>query len=277
MVELFDVDGLKIKTDSLEDRFEGAVFPLFQDESLFFSHQISVSSGERVLDMGTGSGVLAIVAAKAGADVVASDINPKALEYAYENAVLNGVEDQISFVLSNGFEDIDGKFDTILFNPPFNPVPPDVEAKISSAGGALGVDVFKLVVQQASDYLETEGRMNIISFSLGRDGRPIVQDILNEVFAERSLMVSCEHLYSPSSHQDIQYFQRIYGEHANPAWIEMLTDKYPDIFYMFMEVRLDSQMTGFQEICLRTPFDNEEFSGGWDARVKRLQYMLDIG
>src|SRR5882762_3392918 len=55
----------------------------------------TVREGDRVLDMGTGSGVNAILAASKSADVVAVDINPRALEAAKNNAERNGVADRI--------------------------------------------------------------------------------------------------------------------------------------------------------------------------------------
>lgn len=73
----------------------------------------------RVLDIGTGTGIQAIVAAKKGLEVTASDIDPKALDCARENARLNRVD--IEFVQSDVFSNIKGKYNTIIFNPPYLP------------------------------------------------------------------------------------------------------------------------------------------------------------
>jgi len=73
----------------------------------------------RVLDMGTGSGVSALLAARAGADVVAVDVNPRAVDCGRENATRNGLADSIMFVLGDLFEGIEGDFDLIIFDPPF--------------------------------------------------------------------------------------------------------------------------------------------------------------
>jgi release factor glutamine methyltransferase len=74
---------------------------------------------DRVLDMGTGSGVNAILAASRGATVVAVDINPHALEAARRNAAANGVADRIDIRHSDVFSNVDGRFDLIVFDPPF--------------------------------------------------------------------------------------------------------------------------------------------------------------
>lgn len=78
-----------------------------------------VKPSDRVLDMGTGSGIVAILAAARSSDVVAVDVNPKAVEAAGANAVLNGVADRITFGVSDVFEAVEGDFDLIIFDPPF--------------------------------------------------------------------------------------------------------------------------------------------------------------
>lgn len=75
--------------------------------------------GERVLDMGTGSGVNAILAARNGADVVAVDINPHAVEAARANAERNGVGDRVTINQSDLFAEVEGRFDLVVFDPPF--------------------------------------------------------------------------------------------------------------------------------------------------------------
>ncbi len=73
-----------------------------------------------VLDMGTGSGVCAIFAAKHAARVVAVDINPAAVRCAAINALLNGVEDRVEVRQGDLFGAVPGdQFDLVLFNPPF--------------------------------------------------------------------------------------------------------------------------------------------------------------
>src|SRR5438270_2612530 len=78
-----------------------------------------VRADDRVLDMGTGSGVNAILAARKGADVVAVDINAVALDAAAANASRNGVGDRVTVQHSDVFSTVDGRFDLIVFDPPF--------------------------------------------------------------------------------------------------------------------------------------------------------------
>jgi len=79
-----------------------------------------VSGDSDVLDMGTGSGVCAIVAAQHARHVVAVDINPAAVRCTGINAQLNHLEHKIDILQGDLFEPVrQQRFDLILFNPPF--------------------------------------------------------------------------------------------------------------------------------------------------------------
>jgi release factor glutamine methyltransferase len=78
-----------------------------------------IRPADRVLDMGTGSGVSGILAARAGATVVAVDVNPKAVACARANAARNGVADRMTCLEGDVFGPVEGDFDLIVFDPPF--------------------------------------------------------------------------------------------------------------------------------------------------------------
>lgn len=78
-----------------------------------------VKKTDRVLDMGTGSGVNAILAASKSQNIIAVDINPNSIESAKINAKTNNVADRIIFKESDGFDSVEGKFDLIIIDPPF--------------------------------------------------------------------------------------------------------------------------------------------------------------
>ncbi len=78
-----------------------------------------------VLDLGTGSGVCALQAARYAARVVAVDVNPAAVRCTRLNALLNHMEDRVDVRHGDLFEPVrDERFDLILFNPPFLRGPP---------------------------------------------------------------------------------------------------------------------------------------------------------
>ncbi|MDD4290672.1 MAG: peptide chain release factor N(5)-glutamine methyltransferase [Clostridia bacterium] len=78
------------------------------------------SADSAILDMCCGCGCIGeAIAKKCGASVVASDISEKALEVAQDNAKLLGVTDKVRFVRGDLFENVEGKFDIIVCNPPY--------------------------------------------------------------------------------------------------------------------------------------------------------------
>jgi HemK-related putative methylase len=84
------------------------------------SRGLDSRAGSRALDLGTGSGVGAVFAARRGHQVVAVDVNPEAVRCVRLNALLNGLEDRIEARRGDLFEPVAGEtFDLILFNPPF--------------------------------------------------------------------------------------------------------------------------------------------------------------
>ena len=123
----------------------------------------------KVLDLGTGSGVLAVVMAKEvpGCEVVALEIDPKALSIAKENAKVHGVDDRVEFICGD-LKKIDwrGKYSMILSNPPYIPsvdmqkIMPEVqnyEPLKALDGGLEGLDFYRDIIQKASDRIEKNG------------------------------------------------------------------------------------------------------------------------
>ncbi len=139
-----------------------------------WAHSVPV----RLLDIGTGSGVVAISAKleDMSLEVTASDISPEALEVAVENARRHGVLGKVSFVESDLFTAIDPaeKFDIIASNAPYiaeidyNGLPPEVKAdpKISLLAGEKGLDIIERLVAEAPDYLARPG---YLLFEIGYD------------------------------------------------------------------------------------------------------------
>ena len=79
-----------------------------------------VAAAPRALDLGTGSGIGAIFAARRGYRVVGVDINPEAVRCARINVLLNNLEGRVEVRLGDLFTPVAGdRFDLVLFNPPF--------------------------------------------------------------------------------------------------------------------------------------------------------------
>jgi release factor glutamine methyltransferase len=126
----------------------------------------------RVVDVGTGSGCLAIACAhqKTSARVIAIDLSPAALELAGKNAARHGVADRVEFRPGNLLEPVasDGPFDAILSNPPYIPtgaIPGlevgvrDYEPHLALDGGPDGLTVVSRLVEQAIPLLKPGGHL----------------------------------------------------------------------------------------------------------------------
>ena len=149
-----------------------------------------VREGDRVLDMGTGSGVNAILAASKAANVVAVDINPVALEATSDNAARNGVADRITVRRSDVFSNVEGEFDLIVFDPPFRWFAPRdlLEAATTDEDYRAMTTFFR----EARQHLAPAGRM-LIFFGSSGDLTYLKRlfdegDFSAEVVAEQSLV-----------------------------------------------------------------------------------------
>jgi methylase of polypeptide subunit release factors len=109
----------------------------------------------RTLDLGTGGGVLALLAAAESAAVVATDANPRAIEFARFNARWNGIAG-VDWREGDLFNPVLGEeFDRILCNPPFV-LSPDVEA-LHTDSGWPGDTLCQFIVRAAPEHLTWEG------------------------------------------------------------------------------------------------------------------------
>lgn len=149
------------------------------------------AQGTRILDLGTGSGCIAVsfmsrlILTKNASNcrIVASDISDRALEVAKKNASLNGVSDGISFIHSDLFKNIDGKFDIIVSNPPyvaryeFGSMQKEVlrEPRLAIDGGEDGLLFYRRIFDEAPRYLKQGGYCAV---EIGYGQREAVRDIM---------------------------------------------------------------------------------------------------
>lgn len=91
------------------------------EDTFLLSENLAVKEGGDIaLDMGTGTGIIALLMARKARWVLGVDINPIAVELAKENARINGITN-VEFRLSDLFDNVSGKFDVITFNAPYLP------------------------------------------------------------------------------------------------------------------------------------------------------------
>jgi release factor glutamine methyltransferase len=136
--------------------------------SRFFTRHVGARAGERVLELGAGFGLTAVLAARAGASVVATDVVPAAVDAIRANAALNGVS--VDARLGDCYAPVgDERFDLVCTNPPQMPTPPERERADAAAaadnGGVDGWALLDRVLAGAPAHLRPGGRLVFTIFA----------------------------------------------------------------------------------------------------------------
>ena len=144
----------------------------------------------RILDIGTGSGIIAITLCKSlpGSHIIATDISRKALYLASQNAHLNGVSDRISFFQTDLLTPFatPQSFHAILSNPPYipsnaiNALQPEVRAcdpRLALDGGCDGLDFYRRIIPTSVPLLAPGG---LLGLEIGHDQTHAVTQMLGQ-------------------------------------------------------------------------------------------------
>lgn len=145
-----------------------SVYRPAEDTLLIMEHMIP---GNKVLEIGCGTGIISIYCAKMGRAVTCCDISEAALDCTEKNMIRNKVA--IDVINSSLFDNINGKFNTIVFNPPYLPVEDRIEGAEQWNGGKEGFDVIRPFLKKAMNFLEPDGSIFIILSSLTDIGKLI--------------------------------------------------------------------------------------------------------
>ncbi len=141
------------------------------EDSFLFAENLNVHKAETVLDLGTGCGILGILAAERASAVVSVDINPFAISCAKENAKLNDLQSKIYYVQGDLFTPLNAsfKFDLVIFNAPYLPTnEEELESWIGRAwaGGSMGRQVIDRFIVEAPKYLKDKGKVLMMQSTL---------------------------------------------------------------------------------------------------------------
>ncbi len=149
-INTFNIDGIIIRVKKAD-----VALPLIFSKSIVYNVK-----GKSVLDLGTGSGVIALHAKKAGAKkVVGVDINKNAILCAENNLKNNfSNKENIEFIQSNLFSNVKGRFDLIITNPPFL----NESAKSIHDYKSKGKDILEKILMNCHKYLKKDGEIRIL-------------------------------------------------------------------------------------------------------------------
>ncbi len=164
------------------------------EDSFLLQKHIQAYATGNVLEIGTGSGILAVESAQSERvkSVLAVDIQQNVIEHC-KKTIKNR---KITFNKSNLFENVKGKFDTIIFNPPYLPANKR-EPDITLDGGKHGYETIEMFLNQVSNYLKTDGIILLLFSSFSKKNK-IDEIIKTNLFIAKQIAeqhISFETLY----------------------------------------------------------------------------------
>ncbi|MFA6035988.1 MAG: HemK2/MTQ2 family protein methyltransferase [Candidatus Micrarchaeia archaeon] len=143
------------------------VYEPAEDSFALAKHIPALAEGD-VLDVGTGSGLLALVAKSEDSDVTGIDVSEVAVENAKFNASQNGLD--CKFMVSDLFSNVEGEYDLVIFNPPYLPSAQGeaVKGELDKAwnGGENGREVIDRFLDNFQFFLRPEGSLLTLASSL---------------------------------------------------------------------------------------------------------------
>jgi len=159
---------LKLVFEGMVIHVWGGVYPPSDDTFLLLDN-LNLRGGEHVLDVGTGTGILAIKCALRGCYVVGIDVNKKAVRNAKFNAKINGVDHLTCFLcgdVTTALRDECG-FDVVVMNPPYLPSTGDLRIDEPSwDGGSNGTSLIARVIDDLDRLLSGNGKLYFVVSSL---------------------------------------------------------------------------------------------------------------
>jgi len=156
-----------------------------------------MAKGARLLDLGTGTGAIAItlLAERPDASGTATDLSPAALAVARENAARLGVADRLTLVEGSWFVPVAGTFDIVLSNPPYIPsgdiasLSPDVrqfDPALALSGGTDGLAPYRIIASGAAVHLAAGGHV-LVEIGAGQ------ADDIEAIFAAAGFRPTARH------------------------------------------------------------------------------------
>lgn len=279
--------------------------PIFEEGQVFMCRQMSsllrdFPTGSLMLDVGTGSGVFAIWAAKHGHRVLGVDINPRAISMARQNAIKNGLQVYSRFedlraggicLMPSRFDEaftrdevFSNIFDCVFLNPPYNPTCPGVTPALHAESGKDGQRCFYEQIVLVPRILKEEGRCVGIQMAV-KDSRGIralrkIREAFGESHSLRYAHILDREYFPTRKFLEGQYEGFLSGEMQSELepgevrnFIDEVAKENPELAFIYYETykgdreRRDGATTKLRRVT--TP------ARGWDHRIELHKQIVN--
>jgi SAM-dependent methyltransferase len=248
-------------------------YPL-PDESLLFAAHIPPCAGERVLDVGCGSGILGLTAIARGAGTVtALDVSPRAIAFTEFNAAMNGCDGMCC--VQTGLDAFAGEpHDRVLMNPPFVAVPDGTRYMLSGDGGRDGLAMVHQLFARLPDITHAASSVSIISLSPGDEDISALERLFLAAYRGRRMRIVVHDVYGSVCPIDdaLEAFRQQPGFNA---WTEWLRERrYTHMHYLTIDASPASRFS-FERGLLHPPLEDRYESGTWGAMYRVIANSRD--
>jgi methylase of polypeptide subunit release factors len=220
-VAVYPARGLWFASDLAVRASEGDPPPdlvyAVRDQTLAFLNTLPEIPCRRLLDLGSGTGVAALVAARYAEHAWALDITERAAHFARFNQALNGVEN-VTVTCGDLYAPVAGlRFDRIVSHPPYVPVPR--ATSIFRDGGEDGEQVLRRIVEGLPMFLEPGGRFYGFTMASDREDEPLedrVRKWLGDKSGEFNLLLVArsvrrpDELKSPRGDDEARHWHEVF-------------------------------------------------------------------
>ncbi len=211
LAELQKIDAVKVVNDHYVSTIRFATlrnniylhsgFPTTDRDAVFFGPdtyryarflQQNVTSANRVVDVGCGSGAGGLSLSDRVENICLADINPLALKYASINAEVAGVSERTETTFSNILAQLKGEADLVISNPPY--LVDDSKRAYRHGGELLGAGLSVEIVRQALSHLNKGGKLVLYTASAIVNGVDTFWQAIQPCLANRNLAVQYEEI-----------------------------------------------------------------------------------
>jgi 16S rRNA G966 N2-methylase RsmD len=282
-VTVYPIGGIYVVTDWWHEHDGRSIAPTavmaLGRDSYGFARLAASGRGRAALDVCTGSGVIALTTSRNCDRVIGTDINPRAINFARFNALLNGIEN-CEFVEGHLFDPVQGmSFDLITANPPFVPSP--ARKLLFRDGGPKGEDVLGEIIQESRNYL-ADGGSCLIKTDLVHEADVTYDEKLRSWLGAGGgvAAILSEPAVSPFTYamqhigQDVLQVPRAklfdWIDHYRELGIEGIAHAY------IVLKKTDRSSSAMRTLFIDGPFRQEIAMGAVDDMLRRIQILASL-